>query len=173
MKGLDLAFQVAGQIVLFQQDAVLERLMPALDLPLGPRVIRCAPNMLHALSVEPFCQIGRNVRRSVVRQQSRPMDGRRPIEPGCRRRQVERRDDVVRLHRRAELPGDDVPREVVEDRRVVEPAPAGDLEVSEVGLPELVGRRGLVFELLGSLHDDESRGGDEIVSLQEPIDRSL
>ena len=40
-EGLNLAFQVAGQIVVFQQDAVLERLMPTLNLPLGLRVIRC------------------------------------------------------------------------------------------------------------------------------------
>jgi hypothetical protein len=32
---LNLAFQVAGQIVFFQQDAVLERLMPMLDFALG------------------------------------------------------------------------------------------------------------------------------------------
>jgi hypothetical protein len=32
---LDLAFQVAGQIVVFQQDAVLECLMAMLDFALG------------------------------------------------------------------------------------------------------------------------------------------
>jgi hypothetical protein len=31
----DFAFEVAGQIVVFQQDAVLERLMPTLDFALG------------------------------------------------------------------------------------------------------------------------------------------
>ena len=39
-----------------------------------------------------------------------------------------------------ELPGDDVAGEVVKDRGQVEPAPTDDLEVGEVGLPELVGR---------------------------------
>lgn len=34
-EGLDLGFEVAGQIIIFAQDAVLKRLMPALDLPLG------------------------------------------------------------------------------------------------------------------------------------------
>ena len=32
---LDLAFEVAGQEVVFQEDAVLQRLVPALDLALG------------------------------------------------------------------------------------------------------------------------------------------
>src|ERR1700723_3548437 len=39
-EGRDLAFEVAGDVVVLKQDAVLERLMPALDLALGLRVIR-------------------------------------------------------------------------------------------------------------------------------------
>jgi hypothetical protein len=35
---VDLGFEVAGQIINFKQDAVLERLMPALDLALRLRV---------------------------------------------------------------------------------------------------------------------------------------
>ena len=77
------------------------------------------------------------------------------------------------LHRRAELPGDDEAREVVEHGREIVPAPAGDLEIGEVGLPELVGRRGLVLELVGRLDDDVGRAGDEVVRLEQPIDRGL
>ena len=40
-------------------------------------------------------------------------------------------------------------------------------------LPELIGCRGLVLELIGSLHDDESGASDQIVGLQEPIDRGF
>ena len=47
----------------------------------------------------------------------------------------------------------------------VEPAPARDLEIGEVGLPELVGRRGFVLELFGRLDDDVGRAGNEIVRL--------
>ena len=32
-EGGDLAFEIAGQVVVLKQDAILERLMPALDLP--------------------------------------------------------------------------------------------------------------------------------------------
>jgi hypothetical protein len=39
-EGGDLSFEIAGQVVVLKQDAVLERLMPALDLALGLRVIR-------------------------------------------------------------------------------------------------------------------------------------
>ena len=41
-EGVDPGFQVAGQIIVFKQDPVLERLMPALDLVLRLRVAGCA-----------------------------------------------------------------------------------------------------------------------------------
>ena len=37
-EGRDLAFEIAGQVVMLKQDSVLERLMPALDLALGLRM---------------------------------------------------------------------------------------------------------------------------------------
>src|ERR1700730_2307176 len=37
-EGLDLGFEIARQVIVLEQDAVLERLMPALDLALGHRV---------------------------------------------------------------------------------------------------------------------------------------
>ena len=95
------------------------------------------------------------------------------IEPGGRERQIECGRDVLRFHRRAELPGDNEAREVVQHGREVVPAPARDLEIGEVGLLELVGRRGLVPEFLGRFDDDVSRAGDKIVCFQKPIDRSL
>src|SRR5580704_5581160 len=49
-EGLDLSFEIARQVIVFEQDTVLERLMPALDLALGHRMIRRATDMLH---VEP------------------------------------------------------------------------------------------------------------------------
>ncbi len=53
-KGADLPFEIARQVVVIEQDAVLEGLMPALDLALRLRVIRRTPHMLHALVCEPF-----------------------------------------------------------------------------------------------------------------------
>ena len=64
-------------------------------------------------------------------------------------------------------------REVVEHGREIVPTPPRDLDIGEVGLPELVGRRGLVLELLGRFDDDVSRAGNEIVRFQKPINRSL
>ena len=51
-EGLDLSLQVAGQIVVLEQDAVLERLVPALDLALRLGMQRRPADMVHALLVE-------------------------------------------------------------------------------------------------------------------------
>ena len=51
---------------------------------------------------------------------------------------IERGRDVLRFHRRTELPGDNEAREVVQHGGEVAPAPARDLEIGEVSLPELV-----------------------------------
>jgi hypothetical protein len=60
-EGADLGFKIAGQIVVLQQDAVLERLMPALDLALCHRMIGSTPDMGHLPVVEPLGQVGRDV----------------------------------------------------------------------------------------------------------------
>ena len=50
-EGSDLGFEVTWQVVVFEQDAVLQRLMPALDLALGHGVIGHAANVVHVLAV--------------------------------------------------------------------------------------------------------------------------
>ena len=61
-EGVDLPFEIAGQIIVVEQDAVLQGLVPALDLSLGLGMIRRAAHMLHALVLEPLGQIARDVR---------------------------------------------------------------------------------------------------------------
>ena len=68
-EGGDLGFEIAGQIVVLQQDAVLERLMPALDLALGLRLEGRAADMTHAPIREPIGQVAGDVTRSIVAQQ--------------------------------------------------------------------------------------------------------
>ncbi len=53
-QGLDLAFEIAGQEAVFQQDAVLERLVPALDLALGLKMKRSPAHAAHAFRLDPF-----------------------------------------------------------------------------------------------------------------------
>ena len=50
----DLALKVAGQIVVFQQNAVLHGLVPAFYFALRLRVEWRAADMLHALLLQPF-----------------------------------------------------------------------------------------------------------------------
>src|SRR3954454_4234305 len=172
-EGRDLAFEIAGQVVVFQQDAVLQRLMPAFDLALGLGMVGRTADVLHALAVQPCSEIGGNVGRTIVRQQSRPVNDGDVVEAGSRQGAIEGGCYLLGPHGRTEFPGDDETGEVVEHGGEIIPAPADDLEAGEVGLPQLVGRRGLVLELLGRLDDDVGGAGDQVVRFQQSIDRGL
>ena len=60
-EGFDLGFEVTRREVVFQQNAVLQGLMTALDLALGLRVIGRATAVLHILVLQPFRQLPRDV----------------------------------------------------------------------------------------------------------------
>ena len=72
-KALDLGFEIAGQEVVFQQETVLQSLMPTLDLALSLGVIRRTAGVLHAFVLQPFSQLCRDVARAVITQQERLM----------------------------------------------------------------------------------------------------
>ena len=69
-EGPDLMFEITGQIVVFQQNPVLHRLVPALDLALGLRVERGSANVIHFVVLQPFGQIARDIAGSVITQQA-------------------------------------------------------------------------------------------------------
>ncbi len=75
-EGLDLSFEVARQVVVFQQDPVLQGLMPTFDLTLGLGMIGRTTDVLHILIIEPFSQLARDITRPVVGQQPRLVDDR-------------------------------------------------------------------------------------------------
>ncbi len=70
----DAGFKIARQVVVFQQDAVLERLMPAFDLALCLRMVGCAANMAHVLCSQPICQFSRDVAGTIIAEQARLVD---------------------------------------------------------------------------------------------------
>ena len=72
-------------------------------------------------------------------------------------------------HCSAQLPADNIAVVVIEDRRLILPAPANDLEVGKISLLQLVRRHCLVLELAGSLHHNEVRAGDQVASLEKPV----
>ena len=67
----DLFLEINWSEVVFQHDAVLQGLMPALDLALGLRVVWRALDMIHFLLLQPICEIAGDVRRAVVAEQPR------------------------------------------------------------------------------------------------------
>src|SRR5829696_6865878 len=56
-EGADWGLQVSRQVVGLEQDAVLEPLVPALDLVLGLRVVGSTPDRLPLLPPEPACEL--------------------------------------------------------------------------------------------------------------------
>ena len=65
-EGRDLGFEIAGKEVVFQQDAVFESLVPALDLALSHWMIGRAAQVLDLAVVEPLGEIARDVAGPVV-----------------------------------------------------------------------------------------------------------
>ena len=172
-KGRDPRLEFAGQVVVFEQDAVLERSVPALDLALGLPAARRAAEVLHPFAGEPRGEVARDVAGPVVGEEPRPVTDPRLRAAGCGERQLQSVGDVTRGHAGAELPGEDVAREVVQHGREMKPAPAGDPQVGEVRLLQLVGRRGLGAEFVRRLDHDKGRAGDEVVGLEQAVDRGL
>jgi hypothetical protein len=65
----DLGLKVSGQKLILQRDAILEGLVPMLDLALGLGMARSAAHMAHAPGLDIFGQFARDVARAIVRQQ--------------------------------------------------------------------------------------------------------
>jgi len=126
-EGFNLSFEITGQEVVFQQDAVLQGLMPAFDLALCLRVIRCSARVLHAFVLEPFRQFPRDITGPVVAEQTWFVDDVDLVATRCLQSQVQRVRHVLGSHVRAEFPRDDVAAVIVQDRAEIEPAPADDL----------------------------------------------
>ena len=70
---LDLAFEVTGQEVVFQEDAVLQSLVPALDLALRLRIEGGTAHVAHTLGFDVIGQFARDIARAIVAEQARPV----------------------------------------------------------------------------------------------------
>jgi hypothetical protein len=63
----DLGFKVFLGEVVFQEDAVLQRLVPAFDFPLRLRMARSAVDLVDLVFPQSFTEIGSDLTRAVVR----------------------------------------------------------------------------------------------------------
>jgi len=64
-EGGDLRLELAGQMVVFQRDAVLQRLMPPLNFALGLRVAGRAVDVLDAMLAKPSSEISSKVTQAI------------------------------------------------------------------------------------------------------------
>ena len=65
-EALKAGVKVTGQEVVFQQNSVLQGLVPALDLALCLRMIGRAPEVIHFLRAKPVCQFTGDVTGTIV-----------------------------------------------------------------------------------------------------------
>ena len=106
-------------------------------------------NVIHDFALKIVGEIGRHIGRAVIAEKSGLIHDCGLIAArGCQR-QIQRVGDILGFHSCAKLPSNDVASVVVEDFGQVEPAPADELQVSEVGLPQLVRSGCLVAKLIG------------------------
>ena len=69
-EGPDLVFEIAGQVIVLEENPVLEGLMLPLDFTLRLRVVRGSSNVIHAVILEPGCEVTEDVGRAVVAEQT-------------------------------------------------------------------------------------------------------
>ena len=84
-----LGFEIAGQVVVFEQDAVLERLMPAFDLALCLRMAGSAANVPHAGVIRATRQIAGDVAGAVVAEQPWLVHDPGLVTARCRERHLQ------------------------------------------------------------------------------------
>ena len=166
-EGFNLSFEITWQEVVFQQNAVLQGLMPTFDLALGLGMIRRTARVLHAFVLQPFRQFARDVAGTVVAEQPWLVDDMDLVTPRGFQSQIQRIGHVLCPHVSAEFPRDDVAAVIVQDRAEIEPSPADDLQIGEVFLPKLIDRGGFVFELVRSLDYDKGWAGDQVMCLKD------
>ena len=161
-KGLDQSSQVARQIVALQQDAVFQRLVPAFDLALSDDMARPA-DMVHILGVRPFDQVLGDGWGAVVGQQPWPMEPALSSPAGSTAisSAAVTSSALIVVHSFQEKMQREKSSRTVDGWNFPD-----DLEMSESRLPEVAWRRRLILELIGSLHHDEGRVGDQILCLE-------
>jgi len=84
--------------------------------------------------------------------------------------QVQRHFDILSGHGLAEPPGDNITGIVIQYGRQIIPAPADNLQIGKIGLPELIDPAGRMFKLIFGRDQAIGRRGDQVVSLEDPID---
>src|SRR5271163_3158902 len=115
-KPANAGLKITRQVVVFQEDAVLERLMPAFDLALCLRMVGRAANVSHVLCSQPICQLSRDVAGTIIAEQARLMGDPYLGSGWSRERPIQSVGHALRLHCRAKRPCDNLRRAITERR---------------------------------------------------------
>jgi hypothetical protein len=103
-EGVDPRFELTRKVIVFEQDAVLGRLIPALGLALGLGMTWRTAKMLDVQLAEPVGEIGRNVAGAIILQQARPVLNTHLVATCSGERLFQCNGDVADGHRSTDPP---------------------------------------------------------------------
>jgi len=129
--------------------------------------------MGHAIFLQIVGEFARDITGAVITQQPGPVPDFNLAQPGKLQRIIQCGGHIAGAHAGTQSPGGDKSRKVIQYRRQVIPSPADNLEVGEIGLPQLIHALARVLECLSGLHQDIRRAGYQIPGLQHPVNRAL
>src|SRR5690554_6252341 len=95
------------------------------------------------------------------------------LDPGLFQSEQQRLLDVGGGHGRAQAPGEDVARKVVQHGAQIVPAPAHHLELREVRLPQLIDPLGRMLKSVTRLDQLKGRAGDQVVALENAVNAGV
>src|SRR5215471_3534825 len=124
--------------------------MVAFNLALGHWVVRRRARMFHMVLFQKGSQLSRDITRTIVREQPGAMLDESLVQSRGGERYEQGLLHIRGSHGGRQFPSDDVPREVIQHRGEIVPAPALDLEVGEVRLPQFMDALGGLLEVLCS-----------------------
>lgn len=102
-EAFDLSLEVAGQVVILEQDAVLQRLMPTFNLAPRLRMIGCTADVRVCDVLATWPSRPRYKKNRCRREKPRPVDDLGFFDHRLIKRKLQHFGDVFRLHGRAQL----------------------------------------------------------------------
>ena len=106
-EGLDVCLKVAGQEVVFHQDAALQGLPPALNLALSLGMARGSADVAHLPGFDVFHQLAGDVAETVIAEQPGFVQHRGAVTTRSLEGDIKPVSHIIGVHGGAQLPGDD------------------------------------------------------------------
>ncbi len=168
-KTSDLLLKLPGIEIVLQLDHVLHRTMIALDLTLGHGMIGRTAYVLDMLALQKGFEFSGNITGTVIGQQSRAVLHQDMLQAGPIQSYLQGVLNIQGGHSVGQLESQNEAGIIIQNGGQVIPTPPRDLEISEVGLPQLIHSCGRVLEGVRGFDHCEGWTFDQVVTLQDAI----